>query len=100
MNRTGQFWVTLFSAAMLVGTIDRLWAAEYFVAPDGRAENPGTEAAPWDIASALGGGQPVEPGDTIWLRGGRYRYPDRSGGALHGRFHCRADRSKWQDRRC
>ena len=46
---------------------------ERFVGPDGKQENPGTPAAPWDIASALGGGQPVAPGDAILLLPGTYR---------------------------
>lgn len=45
----------------------------YFVAPDGKPENSGSEASPWDIASALDGQHDVEPGATIYLRGGIYR---------------------------
>jgi len=52
-------------------------APEYFVAVDGKPENPGTREAPWDIASALGGKQKVEPGATIWIRGGTYKHPKR-----------------------
>lgn len=50
---------------------------EYFVAPDGKAAQPGTQAEPWDLASVLKGGQKVEPGSVVWLRGGRYIYPVR-----------------------
>jgi len=45
----------------------------YFAAPDGETSNEGTEDSPWDIASALGGQHEVEPGATIYLRGGIYR---------------------------
>ena len=55
-------------------------AAEYYVAVDGRADGVGTEAAEWDLASALVGGQQVAPGDTIWIRGGTYKYPNRQPG--------------------
>jgi len=48
-------------------------AREYVVSPEGRAENPGTQAAPWDLASALGRRREVSPGDIIWVRGGTYR---------------------------
>jgi hypothetical protein len=46
-------------------------AAEHFVAPDGKADNAGTKESPWDLASALS--RKIEPGATIWVRGGEYR---------------------------
>lgn len=46
-------------------------AADYYVGVDGKPETAGTKAAPWDIGSALGGKQEVEPGDTVWLKGRR-----------------------------
>ena len=49
------------------------FGAEYFVAPDGKADAAGTAEAPWDIISALSGKQAVQPGDTVWLKGGTYR---------------------------
>ncbi|MCS7237898.1 MAG: right-handed parallel beta-helix repeat-containing protein [Thermoguttaceae bacterium] len=52
--------------------------ADWYVSPQGIPEGAGTQAVPWDIASALDGRQPVQPGDTIWLAGGTYRHPDRS----------------------
>jgi hypothetical protein len=48
-------------------------AAHRYAAPDGRAGNPGTREAPWDLASALDGRHKVAPGDVIWVRGGEYR---------------------------
>ena len=56
-------------------------AAEYWVAPDGKADAAGTKEAPWDIASALGGGHAVRAGDKLWLRGGTYRHPNRKPGS-------------------
>ena len=55
-------------------------AAEHYVAVDGKADSAGTEAAPWDLASALGGARQVAPGDTIWVRAGIYEHPDRRPG--------------------
>lgn len=47
--------------------------AEYFVSPTGNSGNPGTLASPWDLASAVTGHSgTIQPGDTIWLRGGTY----------------------------
>ena len=50
----------------------------YFAAPTGTAGGDGSERRPWDLATALAGGprtgkRHVQPGDTIWLRGGTYR---------------------------
>jgi hypothetical protein len=48
-------------------------AAEFFVAPDGKADATGTRESPWDITSTFAGQQPVKPGDTVWLWEGTYR---------------------------
>jgi len=47
-------------------------AATYYVAPDGKDSNPGSESAPfasWGQAQTA-----AAPGDTVYFRGGRYRY--------------------------
>src|SRR6185312_10591852 len=48
--------------------------AAWFASPTGSSSNAGTQASPWDLATALGGGSAaqVQPGDTIRLRGGTY----------------------------
>jgi hypothetical protein len=48
-------------------------ANHYFVAPDGKAGNAGTENQPWDLGSTLAGQHQVQPGDVIWVRGGTYK---------------------------
>ena len=56
------------------------WAKgqQWFVAPDGKPDNAGTLAAPWDIVTALSAPPAaIRPGDTIWLRGGVYE-PDKA----------------------
>ncbi|HET8633654.1 MAG TPA: Ig-like domain-containing protein [Gemmatimonadales bacterium] len=45
----------------------------YYVAPNGSSGNNGSMSSPWDLASVLGGGKGVQPGDTVWVRGGTYR---------------------------
>ena len=46
----------------------------YYAAPDGSSSADGSYARPWTLATALGGGNgSVQPGDTVWLRGGTYR---------------------------
>ena len=46
----------------------------YYVSPTGSPAADGSSARPWDLATALAGaGGRVQPGDTIWLRGGTYK---------------------------
>jgi hypothetical protein len=45
---------------------------EFFVSPRGRTAAAGTRADPWDLATALKQPPTVQPGDTIWLLGGKY----------------------------
>jgi hypothetical protein len=45
----------------------------HYVSPTGSAAGDGSSAQPWDLATALAGaGGKVQPGDTIWVRGGTY----------------------------
>ena len=44
----------------------------FYVAPDGSPDGDGSLARPWDLATALAQPAAVQPGDTIWLRGGAY----------------------------
>jgi uncharacterized protein YjdB len=48
--------------------------AGYYVAPTGSAGNTGQINSPWSLAHALSHPAAVQPGDTIWLRGGTYAY--------------------------
>jgi Big-like domain-containing protein len=46
--------------------------AGWFVSPSGSSTGDGSRR-PWDLQTALNGGNgAVQPGDTIWLRGGTY----------------------------
>src|SRR2546426_1556070 len=60
---------------LCLGPAARPLAAPFFAAPApaGTPRGDGTRDRPWDLATALsGGGGRVQPGDTIWLRGGTY----------------------------
>lgn len=46
--------------------------SEYFVATDGKPDGDGSQLRPWDLATGLAHPRSVQPGDTIWLRGGTY----------------------------
>jgi len=86
-DRGGPLIFPIAAAAALLGTLqgpalpgswsDRVprvpGARQFFASPDGKAENPGSPEAPWDLASALGGGSKIRPGDVLWVRGGTYR---------------------------
>jgi len=53
----------------------------FYATPDGSAAGDGSRTRPWDLATALTGGngrRRVQPGDTVWLRGGSYPGPFHS----------------------
>ncbi len=47
----------------------------WYVATTGNSGNPGTLASPWDITTGLTSSL-IQPGDTVWLRGGTYNRTD------------------------
>src|SRR5207245_1477936 len=47
--------------------------AGWYASPSGSSGGAGSSGSPWDLQTALNGGNgKVQPGDTIWLRGGTY----------------------------
>jgi hypothetical protein len=55
------------------GPVPRSAPVGHYAAPGGTATGDGSQGRPWDLATALAGGRgAVQPGDTIWLRGGTY----------------------------
>jgi hypothetical protein len=47
--------------------------AVWHVTPNGSSGNAGTVTAPWSLSYALSGAEGrIQPGDTVWLRGGSY----------------------------
>jgi len=45
----------------------------YYASPDGSSSADGSKGHPWDLTTALAGGNgKVQPGDTVWLRAGTY----------------------------
>jgi uncharacterized protein YjdB len=60
------------SAAVTV-TVASTVRKGWYAAPNGSSSGGGTMSSPWNLATALAGaGGKVQPGDTIWLRGGTY----------------------------
>lgn len=59
----------------LTGAVGAPPAHGFYVAPAplGRPGGDGTPSRPWDLATALAGARGrIQPGDTVWLTGGRY----------------------------
>lgn len=48
--------------------------AGWYVAPGGSSTGTGSADQPWSLSHAVSGaGGQIQPGDTVWLRGGTYR---------------------------
>ena len=65
-----KYYIDLFVFLILIQISS---ASQWYVSPDGKSTNPGTQDKPWDIASALDGTQKVIAGDTIYLLEGTYK---------------------------
>lgn len=59
-------------AVLVVLRVVEADAAEFFVAPGAGDRGIGSVERPWALAHALAHPPQVQPGDTIWLRGGTY----------------------------
>lgn len=46
--------------------------SSWYVATTGSPSGDGSKGNPWDIVTALNGPSAVKPGDTIWIRAGKY----------------------------
>lgn len=53
---------------------------QFYVSADGSSLGNGAFGSPWDLRTALNQPATVQPGATIWLRGGRYFAPPVEGG--------------------
>lgn len=67
-------WMLIVISIFLSGSL-RCVGAEYWVSPDGNASGDGSDNAPWSLAHAFTHPSTLRPGDTIWIRGGRYVGP-------------------------
>lgn len=67
IKRPGASFLLLLLAA------SRCAAGQWYIGPDGKAENAGTREHPWDIGSALDGRQKVAAGDMLYLLEGTYK---------------------------
>jgi len=67
-----KYRIVLFVLSLLLAA-QTSSSAQWYVAPNGKSTNPGTQDSPWDITSALDGRQKVAAGDTIYLLEGTYK---------------------------
>lgn len=61
-----------FTLAVFLTTLICVRAADFYVSPAGSASGNGSIGNPWDLLTAFGQPASVQPGDTIWFRGGIY----------------------------
>jgi cysteine-rich repeat protein len=59
-----------FVAALLLPSV--VVATDFYAATTGSGAGDGSIGNPWDLATALHHPAAVQPGDTIWVRGGTY----------------------------
>jgi hypothetical protein len=72
LSRRLSLAVAVTIALMAAGSPRASDIAEFYAAPDGRADADGSRDHPWDLQTALTGSDAVTPGATIWVRGGTY----------------------------
>jgi len=71
---------TVVAISIIMFWANPLVAAEYYVAPNGKDSSPGTSSSPW--ASIAKANTALQPGDTVYIKGGEYREvikPGKSG---------------------
>lgn len=71
----GRTCIGALFAAVLFALPAAAVGADYYAATNGTAGGSGSLASPWDLRTALAHPPAVQPGDTIWIRGGRYSGP-------------------------
>ncbi len=60
---------------LLLLSASTIFGADFYVSPTAAANGNGSFNSPWKLQTALDHPSAVQPGDTIWLRGGIYNAP-------------------------
>ena len=68
MRRTAQFLALSF----VIASTAQARGADFYASTIGSPAGAGTLADPWDLQTALSQTGTVQPGDTVWVRGGVY----------------------------
>ena len=61
-----------FLPVLLILTSATAKATEFYAAPNGSPSGTGSIGSPWTLQTALNQPAALNPGDTVWLRGGTY----------------------------
>jgi hypothetical protein len=69
-----RFWLCGLACLLLGGGAG---ASNWYAAPSGTSSGSGSIASPWDLDTAET--EPLQPGDTLWLRGGTYESSSTGG---------------------
>jgi hypothetical protein len=89
---------SLLAASVLLAS--GAWAEDFYVSPTGTADTgagTGTITNPWNLQTALSQPAAVNPGDTIWLRGGTYvgRFTSYLSGSTSQPIVVRSFKGEW-----
>ena len=63
----------LATLALAIAAVLPARATEFYTSPLGVASGTGSSSSPWDLQTAINQPSSVQPGDTIWMRGGVYQ---------------------------
>ncbi len=74
-----RFLLALLLIAAFAPTTAVKASNQWFVSTSGSPSGDGSSTNPWDLNTALNQPAVVQPGDTIWLRGGVYHAPTTNG---------------------
>jgi len=81
VKSVGQNGQTVTSAGQTFVTLDRTPTNnQFYVAPNGSSAGNGSIGSPWNLQTAFSHPSIIQPGATIWMRGGRYFVPESEGG--------------------
>jgi len=67
--------VLIAAALLAVALAGSAQALEFYASPSGASSGDGSISRPWDLKTALKQPPALQPGDTLWLRGGKYYGP-------------------------
>ena len=69
----------LIIVTIILISISNLYGTGFYVSSDATKNGDGSFASPWELQKALNHPPQLRPGDTVWIRGGRYLGPDSTG---------------------
>ncbi|MBK9961714.1 MAG: T9SS type A sorting domain-containing protein [Saprospiraceae bacterium] len=77
-------------------SLSKLEGASFYVSYNATKNGNGSFASPWELQKALDHPTQLQPGDTVWIRGGRYLGQDSTGGVNGICYTCHTNGSESQ----